>query len=64
MVPAFKKKREVQFIAVIKEKMAEYCIAVRDETAVAAWKTSFITLCASVMNSARRQATAVSITKV
>jgi len=63
MAPAFKMKREVQYSAVIREKLEDFCIAVRDETAVVEWKTSFTTLCASVMNSARRLGTVVSTSK-
>lgn len=56
-------KRGVQFNAVIREKLEDYCIAVRVETAVVEWKTSFITLYASVMNFARRLGTVVSTSK-
>ena len=63
MALAFKMERGVQFNAVIRENLEEYCIAVRVETAVVGWKTSFITLCASVMNFARRLGTVVSTSK-
>ena len=63
MAPVFKMKREVQFNAVIRDKLEDLCIAVRDETAVVEWKTSFITLFASVMNFARRLGTVVSTSK-
>jgi len=59
MAPAFKMKREVQYSAVTREKLEDICIVVKDETAVVEWKTSFITLSVSVMNSARRLGTVV-----
>lgn len=63
-MPVFKKKKEDQSTAVIRGSMAARCTVVLEETAVAAWKTSFIMHCASVMNSVKGLETVVPTSKV
>lgn len=63
-MPVFRKKTEVPFIAVIKENMAVLFNVAAAETAVVAWRITFIILFATAMNSVRRPRTVVLILKV